>query len=96
MSVKNAEPWRYYLSEDGPDGAQEIKTYEWQKIFDAEDAAALASENEWDAGGSEAGVGDGPVIVVISPDGTETRFQTTRQIEISHSVTELEPENEPL
>lgn len=95
MSDQSEKPWRYYLAEDGPESAQDIKTYEWQKIFDAEDAGALASENDWEGGGSENGVGDGPVIVVIAPDGTETRFQTTREVDILHTVTAVELQNEP-
>lgn len=99
MSQVTDSGWRYYIPERGEtaEDAVAIKIFPWQSVCDAEDAATQASEDDWDhRDGSEAGIGDGPIIVVISPEGHETRFQTTREVEISHSVSSVETEIEPL
>lgn len=82
--------WTYYIKEDGEskDDAQYITIYYWQHINDHEDAASFAAEDEWDnRDGWERGVGDGPVITVISPDGKEASFNTYREASIDHTVT---------
>lgn len=84
--------WKYYVPELGEnlDDARELKTYDWSCILDAEDAAKEAAEDDWDNhDGWEAGVGVGPVIVVVSPDGDESSFSSERYAEIIHRVTEL-------
>ncbi len=85
--------WRYYVPEHDEtiEDAIELKTYDWDTIIDAEDAAAEAAEDDWDnRDGREAGVGEGPVIVVVSPDGDETHFSTEREARIHHTATEIE------
>lgn len=85
--------WKYYLPDSGENIAlaTDIKTYEWSCIVDAEDAAKEAAEDQWDnRDGWEAGVGEGPVIVVVSPDGEESQFATYREPSIVHIATEIE------
>lgn len=84
--------WSYYVPANGEDAsdATPISIYVWQTIYDAEHAAELAAEDEWDNhDGWEAGVGEGPEIVVIDPDGKERRFSTEREAEINHMVDEI-------
>ncbi len=82
--------WKYYVPEHGEtkDDARPVMKHEWQKYMDAELAAEIASEEDWDNGGYESGIGSGPDIVVISPDGNETKFSTYREYEVRHSVFE--------
>ena len=93
--MKNSD-WRYYLPDcvETADDAQTILLYDWQiGISNARQAAELAAEDEWDnRDGWEEGPGDGPDIVVISPDGIETRFSTYREASIDHLVREIPAE----
>lgn len=85
--------WFYYIKEHGEaaSDASPLLVYDWQRLIDAEDAAQHAAEDDWDnRDGWEAGVGEGPVITVISPDGKETSFYTEREAVIEHRVTELQ------
>ena len=85
--------WAYYVPEygEGKGDATVIYTYDWQGVHDAEDAAERAAEDDWDnRDGWEAGLGDGPEIVVVSPNGAETRFSTEREAAVEHRVSELE------
>ena len=96
MPLKDSN-WTYYVPDQGEDkdDAQPIMIYDWQNIVSAEDAAEHAAEDDWDnRDGWEAGVGEGPVIIVISPDGKETRFSTEREAVIQHRVTEIEQKND--
>lgn len=81
--------WKYYLPDAG-EGAQDaipLRICEHQCISDPDDAAAFAAEDEWDnRDGWEVGIGAGPPIVVIAPDGSEFRFLTHREAEVRHTV----------
>lgn len=84
--------WSYYIAEHGEDASDTtaLRVYDWQSLHDAEAAAEHAAEDEWDnRDGWEAGVGKGPIITVVSPEGNETRFTTEREMSIDHSVSEL-------
>lgn len=92
MKLKKTD-WSYYIPELGEekDDASALYVYTWESIYDAEEAAEKASEDDWDnRDGWEAGVGDGPTIVIVSPDGEETTFETYREAVVQHSVTELQ------
>ena len=85
--------WKYYIPEDGEAiaDAVDIRLWGWMAIIDPACAAKYASEDDWDnRDGWERGTGDGPFIVVVSPDGVETTFETYREPEIYHTVTEVE------
>ena len=90
MTKTKDSGWSYYVPDQGEDAtdATPINLYDWQVgIFDQEDAAERAAEDDWDnRDGWEAGVGDGPVVVVISPKGDETRYSTYREATVVHSV----------
>jgi hypothetical protein len=95
MKMKDSG-WSYYVPEHGEDRGDvtPIRTYDWQSVHSAEDAAKHAAEDDWDnRDGWEAGVGEGPVIVVVSPDFVETHFSTEREAVIQHRVTELAQED---
>ena len=85
--------WRYYLPdlEETAEDAQLVPLPHWVKaVHTAEDAAELAAKDEWNnRDGWEAGIGAGPTIAVIAPDGTETRFTTEREADICHYVSEV-------
>lgn len=85
--------WSYYVPEYGEDasGVRQIMVHEWQGIYDAESAAEFAAEDDWDnCDGWEAGVGEGPEIIVVDPHGKERRFSIEREARIHHMATELE------
>lgn len=89
--------WRYYLPEDQEtaDDAGPICVWSWQTICDAEDAARLASEDEWsNRDGWESGMGATPLIAVIAPDGTESRWRASREASVEHRVEAIEEEGE--
>lgn len=84
--------WSYYVKEHGETAsdASPLRVYDWQCLVYAEDAAEHAAEDDWDnRDGWEAGVGEGPVITVISPDGEETSFSTEREAVIQHSASPI-------
>ena len=84
--------WAYYIAEHGEDAsdATPLRVYEWQTLYDAEAAAEHAAEDDWDnRDGWESGIGEGPVITIVSPDGEETRFTTEREAVIEHRATEI-------
>lgn len=85
--------WSYYVPDQGEDlsDATPIRVYEWSYIYDAESAAEEAAEDEWDnRDGWEAGVGEGPEIIVVDSSGKEYRFSTEREARIHHNVSEIE------
>lgn len=88
MSLKQSG-WRYYLpeSDETASDAEHVMVYEWQTIADAEHAAEKAADDEWsNRDGWERGMGRGPDITVIAPDGTETRFSVEREATVEHYV----------
>lgn len=76
--------WKYYVKSYGEtaEDAAEITIRNWDRIHDAEGAAQYAAENDWDNGGCDAGIGKGPVITVISPDGDESDFNTETEASV--------------
>ncbi len=84
--------WKYYLPENGgtADDPTVIWLAEWERIYDADDAAAHAAQDEWDNGGWESGVDATPIFIIIAPDGTETRWQIAREVVVDHYATEVE------
>lgn len=91
MCTKVTE-WSYYIAEYGEtaEDATPLRVYDWQCVHNVGHAAELAAEDEWDnRDGREAGVGKGPTITVISPDGVKTSFSTEREASVEHYVTEL-------
>lgn len=89
--------WRYYLPEqqETADDAGPICVWSWQRIFDAEDAARHASEDEWsNRDGWESGIGATPLIAVIAPDGTESRWRASREASVEHSVEAFDEDGE--
>lgn len=85
--------WSYYVKEHGESvsDALPLRVYSWQYVINAEEAAQLASEDDWDnRDGWEAGVGGGPVITVVSPSGDESSFSTEREAAINHHVTPID------
>lgn len=88
MEMKDSG-WKYYLPENGEDikDATPIHCWSWYHLEDAEDAAEMAAEDEWDnRDGWEAGLGAGPTVVVVSPQGHETVYSTDREAEVKHRV----------
>ena len=85
--------WRAYYPEDGEtaDDAREVRLPAWslRKIYDAEDAASVACEMDYsERDGWERGMGESFPIVVIAPDGTETRWQGVHEATVQHLVDE--------
>lgn len=91
-STMRASGWKYYLPENGDEAvdAEEIHLHPWEQIAYAEDAGRYAAEREWDdRDGWEAGVGATPMLVIVSPDGTETRWRIRREVSVDHYVDEV-------
>lgn len=86
--------WKYYIKDDGETSEDAVRLdvlYDWQDIYDHEDAAIYASEDEWNnRDGWEGGFGDGPVITVVSPDGVEVSFRTERELSVDHTVSSID------
>lgn len=80
--------WRYYFPEDGEtaDDARELQTR--RSIKGAEDAALYACELDfarhdgWERGEDQF------VIVILSPDGDESRFCAWHEQSVVHRVSE--------
>lgn len=92
MLKKKPSGWLMYFPEDGEDkdDARPILLRDWQKIFDADDAAGFACEHDYDArDGWERGEGEFE-IVVISPDGEESKFLGHHEPSVHHSVREAD------
>ena len=95
MAKTKDSGWKYYVPDQGEDAddATPINVYEWRDgIFDSDHAAEEAAEDDWgNRDGWEDGMGDGPLIVIISPKGEETRYSTCREATVTHSVRKQEP-----
>lgn len=84
--------WGAYFPDDG-EGPADAKvllpqTYGITRIYDAEDAAKLACKMDYDdRGGWERGDHEF-AIVIVAPDGTETRWQAVHERTITHTVRE--------
>jgi len=92
MSEMKDSGWKYYVPDQGDtaEDAVDIKIYSWQSIHDDEMAAEAASEEDWyNRDGWESGLGEGPVVVIVSPVGIETTWQTRRDMSIDHSASQV-------
>jgi hypothetical protein len=79
--------WSYYIPSNGETlgDAEPLKRYHWQrKMYDAEDAAAWASEVYWDNGGYECGIDQETEAVIIDPKGQETFWTFTYEETINY------------
>jgi hypothetical protein len=90
------DAWRAYYPEDGEtaDDARVIEPRKWgPRIYDAEYAAQRACVFDFDErDGWERSQDVGFPIVVIAPDGTETRWIGRHEPSILHIVEEAEDE----
>jgi hypothetical protein len=97
MTKTKPSGWSYYLPENGEtkDDAVPIEIYDWQHgIIDAEHAAEEAGEDEWDnRDGWESGIDHEPLIVVISPDGEESRWKISREACVNHRAREAQEDD---
>ena len=89
--------WKAYYP-DGGETAEDARTVTprvWRQIYDAEDAACIACEHDYAArDGWERTMGESFGIVVIAPDGAETRWNAVHEATVTHSVEEAEGETE--
>lgn len=90
--------YKAYFPDDGegPEDAREIKTYDWQSVYDAEDAAEHACEYDHsERDGWERSMAGGQTsefaIVVIDPMGQEVRYKGWHEVSIEHRVTAEDP-----
>jgi len=92
MSNLKDTGWRYYVPEQGEDAddTRSIKVHEWQDIFDHEGAAMFAASGDWYYhDGYEAGAASTYVMVVVSPDGVEKKFNISHEVEVIHYANEV-------
>lgn len=91
------EGWKAYFPEEGEDAgdAMDLKIPEWKKNCDAEDAAKIACEYDFgNRDGWERSPSSEFTIVIIAPDGKETRFKAWHEPSIDHCVKEVELEKD--
>lgn len=88
---KTKSGYKAYFPDDdqGPEDAVDIEHYHWNRFFDAEDAAEAACEHDFHGrDGWERSMAGGETahfpIVVIGPDGTETRFRAWHEASVEH------------
>lgn len=85
--------WKAYFPEDGEsaDDAHEIGIYDFQRVSDAEYAAELACEYDWDnRDGWERSMGSEFIIIVISPNGEHSAFKAWNEASVDHNVSRAE------
>lgn len=83
--------WTYRVEDDDTD-PQDVCVYDWQNpiLLDAQHAAELAAENEWDnCDGWERGIEAEPIFIITDLDGNETRWTIRREPQIHHYATEV-------
>jgi hypothetical protein len=89
-----AEIWKAYYPECGEtaDDARVLKPrWDHQRIWDAEDAARRACEIDYsERDGWERGLENDFQIVVVAPDGTETRWKGCHVPSVDHCVEEVD------
>lgn len=79
--------WRYFFADEGEGSGGDIKRYRWQgNPVDHEDAARAAWEQIWDDAGGDYGMGAGPNICIVSPEGEVETFQTHAEPSVHYSV----------
>jgi hypothetical protein len=84
--------WKAYYPEDGEcaDDAHTLTPKTGRRILDAEDAAEIACEYDFDnRDGWERTHGDAFLIVIIDPKGISWRFSARHEPSINHSVSAL-------
>lgn len=87
--------WQAYWPDEGEtaDDAMTLREPIWKRIYDAEDAAKVACAYDFGSrDGWERAVGETFPIVIIDPDGTETRWNCCHEQSVTHSVREAEEE----
>lgn len=88
--------WKAYCPEGGEtaEDAYEVKPRPYGPgIHDAKDAAERACEMDYeDRDGWERGMGQDFFLVVIAPDGTETRWKAWHEPSVTHQVYEADDE----
>jgi len=83
--------WRYYVPDQGEDASdtRSIMLYDWQSIFNHDQAADHAASDDWDDhDGWDFGIGHEYVMVVVSPDGVEKSFNISHEAEVVHYTSE--------
>ncbi|MEH6743872.1 hypothetical protein [Hyphomonas sp.] len=89
---KKPSDWLAYFPEDGEtkDDARPIYLHKWERIFDAETAADFVCQYDYhERDGWERGE-DEFEIVIISPEGEESKFLGCHEPSIHHSVREAD------
>jgi hypothetical protein len=91
--TKIATGWKVYFPDDdqGPEDAVEITCYEWRRVCNADAAADEACEYDYDErDGWERSMSGGSTpefpMVIISPDGTESRYVGWHEPSVEHNT----------
>lgn len=87
--------WKAYFPEDGetPDDAVTLIPPKWRRIIDAETAAEFACEYDYgDRDGWERRIGCEFQVVIIAPDGAETRWVCHNEVTVEHHARAAEAE----
>jgi hypothetical protein len=96
VKLKNTGFKAYFPDDDeGPEDARDIRVYDWQKVFDADDAAEHACEYDFgERDGWERGMQGGQtaefVIVIIDPSGNETRYRCWHEASVEHNARRID------
>lgn len=86
-----SDTWQAYYPDDGEtaDDARDLPQSWGKTIWDAEDAARVACEFDYySRDGWERGMEELFPIVVIAPDGTESRWKAYNEQRVGHNVDE--------
>ncbi len=85
--------FRVYFPDDaeGPEDAHDLTCYPWVRVYDPDDAAELACEYDYsERDGWERDMSGGATrhfpMVIISPEGTETRYFGWHEPSIEHKT----------
>ena len=79
--------WQVYFPDDCEDAsdARFIYSKPWDKIYDAEDAARKASELDYgERDGWTRGMDNRFAMVIVAPDGTESRWEGWHEASVDH------------
>lgn len=95
MPIKETA-WKAYYPDDGEtaDDAGNIKVYDWQKIYDKEDAAKYACECDYSSRDGWERNESAFRIVVIDPEGNEHYFKGWHEPSVNHIVEEIYKDEE--
>jgi len=86
MSERNTKvTWKFYYPEFFQD-IEDAQTVDVPKWFSAENVAQHACQHHWDDHGGWEMVDQGFQIVVVSPEGGETKFEGRHESDIHHRV----------